>query len=143
MKKRIVIIGLILVFALLFTQPGQRILFYLEWKAVSTFTETNGLYSPILREYYCSDGRACRHEQGHKEDHSLGWFSETLEFEQATEILRDCEMPGLAQLPYIQFVLSDEQLTGHELYAELYTLVDISGFDNLTTLLNDYAEQCK
>ena len=147
MKKDYVFYIIIAVATILFllTVPGKRVLFYLEWQYHSAVLGEVGLYSPILREYHCSNGRACRHEQGHKEDHSLGWFSETNEFDRVVEILATCKLP-LRKLPHIQFVINQFVINGEyddqEFYAEIFTQVEPYGYDNLRDLLIDYAKIC-
>ena len=142
MKKALIVI-LILVL-LSFTYPGQRVLFSIQWWDLSTFQGRDGLYSSTLREYRCSNPRACKHEEGHKEDHLLNWYSETQEFEDFMEVLADCGLaPELSQLPYIQFWIRSDSKIEHELYANIYAAVDLDGYGSLKDLLTDYVEECK
>ena len=142
MKKKITLAIVILAFLFL-TRPGQRVVFATQWWFHSTFTGETGLYNPQLREYYCINERACKHEEGHKEDHLLGWFSETDAFDNAIEILETCDTPGLPQLPFIQLILSGERDTDYELYANLYENVELGEYNNLVELMNDYADRCR
>lgn len=146
-KKRdliTLIIGLAIGFLLL--PYALRVVFEIEWWYYSTIQGAAGYYSEVLRDYRCTSPYSCRHEQGHKEDHLLGWFSDTQEFEESIEILADCKFSlALSQLPYIQFSLKNGGESGHELYAEIYASVDFGKEDygSLKDLLMDYAERCE
>ena len=141
MKKRIVfLLGLLILF-LLFTVPGRRLLVAAEFYLFYDINE-GGLYDPALREYYCTDSHTCRHEEGHKQDHALGWFSETAEFDGIVKVLKDCYASGLSQLPVIRFVLESDE-SDKELYANLYRSVNLGEYETLNDLLFDYVDKCK
>ncbi|MCH7662651.1 MAG: hypothetical protein IH859_02125 [Chloroflexi bacterium] len=135
MKSRIIDLFFLLLVIALLTRPGQRVVVGSAWWFLSTFMGEDGLYSAVLREYYCNNEHSCRHEQGHQDDHALGWFSQTPEFEATVNILENCDIPEL-------YALNNHSGTNREIYADLYATTNREGFDNLADMLLDYAEQC-
>jgi hypothetical protein len=142
MRKAIFLALLIILAFTLFSTAGQRVIFAAQWWALSTFADYDGLYSARLQEYYCTNERSCKHEEGHKEDHLLGWYSDTPEFDHAINILEDCN-EGLSQLPFIQFVLRGERDANYELYAYLYETVELGDYNSLAELMTDYVGKCE
>ena len=126
---------ILLVIALL-TRPGQRAVVGSAWWYLSTFRGETGIYSAVLREYYCSTEFSCMHEQGHQEDHALGWFSQTPEFAEAIAALNRCDLPEL-------YALKNHPGTNREIYADLYATTKREGFDSLADMLIYSADQCE
>jgi hypothetical protein len=141
--RRTIIIVIIILVLFSFTYSGQRVLFPIQWWSLSTFAGRDGLYNTTLREYRCSNPRACKHEQGHQEDHLPDWFSETEDFEHYIATIATCNAPELSQLPYIQLFLRSDWESERELYADIYGAVDLEEYNSLRDLLIDYAERCE
>lgn len=121
-------------------------LFGIQQWYLSTFVGIKGFYSPYLQEYYCENERACKHEQGHQEDHSFGWYSRTEEFQQSLKIIASCKKLRLKQLPFIQnlfgYLEGKNEERVEEIYATIYSIVDLEDYNSLRDLLRNYVQLC-
>lgn len=123
-----------------------RATFAIQWWYLSTFESWTGLYSARLDEYYCINENACMHEQGHSEDSRLGWYSETKEFQHSLEVIAECNSSGLAEKPFIQHIIrnyDDNVQEVQEIYATIYSVVDLDKYDSLRSLIQNYVVACE
>lgn len=119
-----------------------RATFAVQWWYLSTFEGWTGLYSAHLDEYYCVNEDACVHEQGHSEDNRLDWYSETREFQHSLGIIAECGSLGLTEKPFIQHVIRTLDDDAREVYATIYSVVDLGEYDSLYSLIQDYTTTC-
>ncbi len=139
MKRSIVYLVLLFIVS---SRSMQRVILLVVWGALEQTTSIGGLYSPILREYYCSSEDSCKHERGHMEDNALWWYSRTEAFKYQIDVIANCQAPGLPYLPYIQLYLREWNDPVEEVYAYIYGIVDLDEFSTLPELLEYYAGIC-
>jgi len=143
MKKKLIILISLLVLILLSHIHIARSIFIIQWWYLSNYAGHDGLYNSYLDEYYCTTETSCLHEQGHSEDNLLEWYSETEAFLYTLEVLADCKISKLSELPLIQYVLRSSKITdAGEIYATIYSIVDLKEHNTLKDLMTNYATQC-